>query len=897
MVGVVDSKLSLAPEVGEYFKAVAAAVQANPMVVVEGRSTVALEGEAGKQVLILDMVYVPGVQENLLSASQLKESGVKLQDDGDGQLLVLIAAEVLGRARYCGCVLCTDLRPCSTQSSSTEVVALQTIAFATNSTPDRWHARLAHPSTGADLPCVSCVEGKLARHTFPDKGSDAEKALAVVHIDLCGPFRVAAKDDNLYFLLLKDRHTRFVWVVPVAKKSDVLREFEKSRVLVERQMKKSMLMLHSDRGGEFLGKEFTNFVNGKGIVHDLTCPYTPQQNGMAKREMRMVIEFVRTMLLHIGEEARPHPGTNVGLHGAVHGSRAAAWWEARAEGSQGASHGRVTESKGWEVPDLTDNKVVTSVEVIFYETLSLEVWKAKYGPVLGRTQAHPPTDTSAATFPLLVEVDGPDDEDVEEVLPPPPVLSAANPVVDWPTSTPVSATGDEGSLEALPVAPASGISRGRRDAKLIDEDVQPSMTGNQQTGELVQKAGEQQSGYYHACLPPAVFTTVYDDAKDDVDLPELDPDIYADPEHPWDSATMAVKEALASLKGEVNRWVLTTKYRIDDTVEHEKARLVVKGFTHVYGADYDETYSPVSSYIMPRIFLSIVIVLDLDLMRLDMKSAFLQSNLDRVLYMYQSEYFDDGTGRIDLVYVNTALYFKKSMVYVDNLLAVRCSTAMLKELLEAAFELREISPIVKYLGLEIVRNRPGRKLWLHQQGYGDKLCKHFIDEEQGGRISKTPVSVNAYAEMTFDDKEAQERKEEYQQKVGSLQFAATATSPNIAFSCSKLGSGLMVRSDQHWREVDCCLAYLADTRDTALEFGGGPESLNLVGYVDPDDAGNKQNRTSTGGYVYVYGGVAVSWSSSRIKCATLSSNESEYVAATDAGKEGRQLRFLLAKFQ
>ncbi|CAI5503040.1 unnamed protein product [Closterium sp. Naga37s-1] len=378
---------------------------------------------------------------------------------------------------------------------------------------------------------------------------------------------------------------------------------------------------------------------------------------------------------------------------------------------------------------------------------------------------------------------------------------------------------------------------------------------------------------------------------------------------------MTVKEALASWKGEAvkaamdeeirshvsmgtwklverphgvnimkNRWVLTTKYRIDDTVEREKLRLVVKGFTQVYGDGYDETYSLVSSYVTPRIFLSIVAVLDLNLMQLDMKNAFVQSKLDPVLYMYQLDYFDNGTGWV--------------LVYVDDLLATTNSTAMLKELLEAAFELREISPVVKYIGLEIVRDRPARKLWLQQQGYADKLRRHFIDEEQGVRISKTPVSVDAYTELTFDDEEAQEHEEEeYRQKVGSLQFAATMTRPDIAFVCSKLGSGLTVRSDQHWREVDRCLAYLADTLETALEFGGGPKSLELIGYVNSDDTGDKQNRTSTGSYEFVYGRAAVSWSSSRIKCATLLSTESEFVAAMDAGKEGRRLRFLLAEFQ
>ncbi|CAI7913116.1 unnamed protein product [Closterium sp. NIES-54] len=212
---------------------------------VKCRGTVALQGEAGKQVFIPNVLFVPGVQANPLSAGQLKESGVKLQDDGDGQLLVSSAGEWLVAGIL---TLCIDLHPCSTKlwTTSAEVVALRTIASTTKLTPNRWHARLVHVgvdtikssekhevatgldiklSTRADLPCISCVGGKLALHTFPDKGSDAEEALVVVHIDMCGPFRVAAKDGILYFLLLKDRHTRFVWVVPVAKKSDVLREF------------------------------------------------------------------------------------------------------------------------------------------------------------------------------------------------------------------------------------------------------------------------------------------------------------------------------------------------------------------------------------------------------------------------------------------------------------------------------------------------------------------------------------------------------------------------------------------------------------------------------------------------------------------------------------------------
>ncbi|CAI7785935.1 unnamed protein product, partial [Closterium sp. NIES-53] len=232
----------------------------------------------------------------------------------------------------------------------------------------------------------------------------------------------------------------------------------------------------------------------------------------------------------------------------------------------------------------------------------------------------------------------------------------------------------------------------------------------------------------------------------------------------------------------------------------------------------EPTYKPVGSYVTQRIFLSIVAVLDLHDMQLDMKNAYLRSKLDR-----------------------------------------------------------EITPVQNYLGLEIVRDRSARKLWLHQSAYVDKLRRCFVDEEQTGRCPKTPISVDAYTELTFDDKEYQAREEEYRQKVGSLQFAATTTRPDIAYACSKLGSGLTIRSDQHWRELDHCIDYMVNTCDFTLEFGGGPDTLRLVGYADSDDA--------------------VSWASHRIKCMTLSSTESEYIVATEAGTKARRSRFLLAEFR
>ncbi|CAI7752864.1 unnamed protein product [Closterium sp. NIES-53] len=1017
LVGVVEPTVSLALEASEDFQAMVAAVQANQAVFlldsgcshhlmgtkevfvdlqpssnakhvrgfngalrdVQGRVTIALQGKARRKVLIPSVLYVPGVRANLLSAGQLKENCVKLQEDGDGMLLVSAVGDVLGRASYTGRVLCTDLRPCLAKSTTptTEAVSV------TKSTPDKLHARLAHVGMNT--------------------------------------IRSSAKHE--------DRKTRYVWVRLVAKKLDALQDFVQWLAVTERQMKKSVLMLRSDQGGEFLGKQFTDFVNGKGIVHDLTCPYTPQQNGIAEREMRTVVESVRTILLHMGVQ---HQWWHLTLRQAVWVRKCLERWTLQPETTPyqlltgkkpdlslawvwgymaqflvpeqqrggklkpkarwGLHLGVSVESKGWELLDIADNRVVTTSDVVFYENMSIEVWKLEHGPASGRTPTIPPTDTSTVTLPLLAKVGEPIAEDIEDVPSPFPSQAPCAPplVADLRGLTPVSASGDEGRSGALPVAPAKSIAGGRHDVQQVNvrvksmppgeeqaEEMQPTVvksakgvgTRQQLTGKQAaakptkkqsatrQSAEEPTTGEKSAGKPaevqqddegseagddggvaeestdsdvvevqrgprqlgrirrppdfyvPASFTTAYDEVDDDLqydnaeedeEFPELDPDMHAGPEHRWDISTMTVKEALASWKGKAvkaameeeirslvgmgtwelverppgvnimkNRWVLTTKYHIDDTVEREKARLVMKGFTQVYGADYDKTYAPVSSYVTLRIFLSIVAIPDLNLMQLDMKNTFLQSKLDRVLAL-DGVLMGAGWKKSQ---VNTALYFKVGdnkvtcwvLVYVDDLLAASSSAATLKELkelLNATFELQEIWLVQKYLGLEIVCDKSVRKLWLHQQGYADKLRRRFFDEEQNGHTPKTPVSVDAYATLTFDDEEAQ------------------------------LGSGLTMRSDQHWREVDRCLAYLANTRDTALEFGGGAESPKVVDYVDTDDVGDKQNRTSTGGYVFVFGGSAVSWSSQCIKCAMLSSTESEYVAATEAGKEGRRLRFL-----
>ncbi|CAI7875947.1 unnamed protein product [Closterium sp. NIES-53] len=585
LVGVVEPTILLAPESGENFLAMAAAVLANTAVILLDCGCSHHSMWTKEVFLDLhpsgDVKHVRGFNGTM---QNLKENGVKLHEDGDGMLLVLAAGDVLGRASYTGRILCIDLRPCSAKSATPtmEVVALRAVVSVATGLDLK-------SASGADFLCVSCVGGKLVQHKFPDQGSDADDVLAFVHIDLCGPFRVAAKDGSLYFLLLKDCKTHYMW------------------------------------------------------------------HHWWHLALRQAI-WVRNCL----ERSTLQPGT--------------------------MPYQLLTGKK----PDLS-----------LARNVSLEVWKSEHGPGSGRTPTTPPTDTSTATLALLAEVGEPAAEDVEDLSSPSPSPAPPVPplVADLLRLTPASTSGDEGSSGASPKVPTKSIAGGRRDVLQVDMRQDAEGSDDSDNGEEAEEStdsdvvevqgGPRRTGRLRRppdFFVPAAFTTVYDvdaddleydDVEDDEELPELDPDMYADPEHRWDISTMTVKEALASWKGNAvkaameeeicsvvgmgtwelverppgvnimkNRWVLTMKYHIDDTVECEKARLVVKGFMQVYGTDYDETYAPVSSYVMLRIFLSIFAVLDLNLMQLDMKNAFLQSKLVRVLYMHQPDYFNDGTGRV-----------------------------------------------------------------------------------------------------------------------------------------------------------------------------------------------------------------------------------------------------------
>ena len=99
-----------------------------------------------------------------------------------------------------------------------------------------------------------------------------------------------------YFLLFTDDCTRFSWVYFLSKKSQSFRYFKEFKSIIEIQIGKRIKILCSDQGGEYRLGEFMNFCKQHGIIQQFTVPHSPQQNGVAERKNRTLVECARSML-------------------------------------------------------------------------------------------------------------------------------------------------------------------------------------------------------------------------------------------------------------------------------------------------------------------------------------------------------------------------------------------------------------------------------------------------------------------------------------------------------------------------------------------------------------------------------------------------------------------------
>ena len=144
--------------------------------------------------------------------------------------------------------------------------------------------------------CPGCAEGKLKRGPFPSSQSKASDILQLVHSDTSGMMYVNSLGGYIYYLTFTIDYSLKTWIYFLKKKDEVFSWFRHLKALIENQTKKKIKILRTDNGTEYESNEFHDFCEEVGIKRETTTPYTPEQNGVAERKNRMIVDTVRAML-------------------------------------------------------------------------------------------------------------------------------------------------------------------------------------------------------------------------------------------------------------------------------------------------------------------------------------------------------------------------------------------------------------------------------------------------------------------------------------------------------------------------------------------------------------------------------------------------------------------------
>ncbi|GMP53679.1 hypothetical protein CsSME_00019075 [Camellia sinensis var. sinensis] len=784
----------------------------------KGIGTIKLKSHDGTIRILEDVRYVPDLTKNLISVGVLDSKGYRVTMEG-GVLKVVRGALVAMKGTRQGNLYFLD------GSTVTGRVAVSTSSSSEDDASDTsklWHMRLGHvgllkgAKTGKLEFCEHCVLGKQTRIKFGTAIHRTKGILDYVHTDVWGPSKTASLGGKHYFVSFIDDFSRRVWIYTMKHKDEVLDIFLTWKKMIETQTGRRIKKFRSDNGGEYTSDPFFEVCQNAGIVRHFTVPGTPQQNGVAERMNRTLVEKVRCMLSQSGlSKAFWGEALNYARHlvnrlptAALDGKTPMEVWsgvpvtdydQLRIFGCPAYFH--VTESK-------LDPRAKKAIFLGFGDGVKgYRLWCPESKKVLIRRDV---------TFDESAMLKQSDPQQNEEAL-----KKSVQVEFETPTKT------------SQPINHPEEVSEDSSEES-SDENEDPEAPQQSEPiairkGKRVTKKPSWMTDMVAYALPiiednvPCTFKEAVHNAESVKWKEAMDEEIGSlHKNQTWELVQLPKGKKAIGCK-----WVYTKKEGIPgrDNIRF-KARLVAKGYAQKEGIDYNEVFSPVVKHTSIRILLALVAQFDLELAQLDVKTAFLHGDLEEEIYMSQPDGFKiagkenwacklnkslyglkqsprQWYKRFDRFMMETeytrsqfdhCVYFRKLpdgsfiylLLYVDDMLIASTSKVeidKLKAQLAREFEMKDLGEAKKVLGMEIKRDRKKGTVCLTQTQYLKKVLDRFGINGKTKAVS-TPLAPHFKLSASLSPRTEEKRKHmaqvPYANAVGALMYAMVCTRPDIS---------------------------------------------------------------------------------------------------------------------
>ena len=258
-------------------------------------------------VRVQNVLYIPNFNGNLLSVKKMSDKGLKVLFEGSSCKILTNANKEIGVADQVNNLYKLRIK------QPHKIMQVQ----CNSSCQHYWHKLFGHrdinalklmqsgklidnfkmSDCGVRKVCEICTKSKLTKKPFPKiSDSKSSRVLDLIHTDICGPMQTITPSGKRYILTFIDDYSRYTFVYLLKEKSEL---FEKLKIFVEMVYNKFGSFpkaIRSDNGCEYKSKAMINYLQMKGITSQYTVPYCPQQNGIAERKNRSLVEMSRCML-------------------------------------------------------------------------------------------------------------------------------------------------------------------------------------------------------------------------------------------------------------------------------------------------------------------------------------------------------------------------------------------------------------------------------------------------------------------------------------------------------------------------------------------------------------------------------------------------------------------------